>query len=179
MPHKYLIKEFQEFARSASDAKLLMKYVAERIHKHIPRYNWAGFYLLDSTNRSTLVLGPHTGSFTPNPAVPLSHGLCGEAFSNRQVLVVDNVAEDPRYVCASDIVKSHISVPLLVGSKAIGVFSVESYFLATFQPSVEREFVQTCARIVVTCGEHTGRLPFSGTRSEWASPPLSPPGQGL
>src|SRR5437763_6831418 len=179
MPHKYLVKEFQEFARSASDARPLMQYVSERIHKHIPRYNWAGFYLLDPMDRSTLVLGPHTGSFTPNPAVPLGHGLCGAVFSNLQILVVDNVADDPRYVCVSDIVKSHISVPLLVGSKPIGVFSVESYFLAAFQASVEHEFVQTCARIVVTCGEHTGSLPFSGTRNEWARLPLSPPGQRL
>ena len=130
MPHKYLIKEFQEFARSASDARPLMQYVSERIHKHIPRYNWAGFYLLDPMDRSTLVLGPHTGSFTPNPAVPLGHGLCGAVFSNLQILVVDDVADDPRYVCVSDIVKSHISVPLL----SVVNLSAYSAWRAIFSP---------------------------------------------
>jgi GAF domain-containing protein len=144
------------------DAKSLMQYISERIHAHIPRYNWVGFYLLGPTDRSALVLGPHTGSFTPNPTIALNQGLCGAAFSNRQVTVADNVTDDPRYVCASDMVKSHISVPLLVGSEPTGVFSIESYFMAAFKPAVEREFVQTCAQIVVTCAEHTGCLPWSG-----------------
>lgn len=158
MPHKHLAKEFREFANSVGDAETLMQYIAERIHAHIPRYNWVGFYLVDPTTRGTLVLGPHAGSFTPNPTISLEEGLCGAAFSIRHAIVVDNVAEDPRYVCASDIVKSHISVPLLVGGNAAGVFSVESYFLATFQSAMEREFVQTCAEIVGTRAERTGKL---------------------
>lgn len=113
MPHRHLIKEFQKFAHSAEDASALMQHICERIHAHIPRYNWVGFYLVDPTGRSALALGPHTGSFTPNPTIPLRQGLPSVAFSNWQVIVADNVAEDPLYVCASELVKSHISVPLL------------------------------------------------------------------
>jgi L-methionine (R)-S-oxide reductase len=161
MSHRYLIKEFQGCAQSG-DAKSLMQHISERIHAHIPRYNWVGFYLLDPKNHDALVLGPHTGSFTPKTIIPLGQGLCGAAFSSGRVLVVDNVAEDARYVAASDIVKAHISVPLVIGIQPLGVFSVESYFLAAFQPAVEREFVQTCAQIVVTCAEHPENLRFDG-----------------
>src|SRR4051812_44818725 len=34
MPHKYLLKEFEEFARSAPNAEALMQHVSQRIHVH-------------------------------------------------------------------------------------------------------------------------------------------------
>ena len=155
MPHKYLLKEFEEFARSAAEPSTMMQRVSQRIHVHIPRYNWVGFYLVDQKDPSRLVLGPHTGSFTPNPTISLSEGLCGAAASSRRVVVSDNVADDPRYIQASDLVKSQISAPLLMGAKVLGVFNVESYFMSTFKPAVERDFVENCTRIVARCFART------------------------
>jgi L-methionine (R)-S-oxide reductase len=155
MPHKYLLKEFEDFGRSAASAESLMQLISQRIHLHIPRYNWVGFYLIDKKDSSTLVLGPYAGSFTPNPKISLNQGLCGSAAFTRRVVVADNVAEEPRYLQASDLVKSQISVPLLVVGKVVGVFNVESYFMATFKASVERDFVENCARLVAKVLERT------------------------
>ena len=162
MPHKYLAKEFEDLARSSSDAKSVMQRVSERIHAHIPRYNWVGFYLLDQKDPETLVLGPNMGSFTPNPRISVNQGLCGAAFSTGRVVVADNVAEDPRYLRTSDMVKSQISVPVTGGGKPMAVFNVESYFMSTFKPTVERAFVETCARIIAGCVERTGARNFVG-----------------
>jgi L-methionine (R)-S-oxide reductase len=155
MPHKYLIKEFEEFGRSAANADSLMERVSQRIHMHIPRYNWAGFYLVDKKDSGMLVLGPHTGSFTPTPKISLNQGLCGAAASAGRVMVADNVADDPRYIAACDMVKSQISVPVVAGGRTAAVFNVESYFMSTFKPTQEREFVETCAKIVGRCFERT------------------------
>jgi len=155
MPHKYLLKEFEEFARSAAEPSAMMQRVSQRIHMHIPRYNWVGFYLADQKDPSILVLGPHTGSFTPKPKISWSEGLCGSAAACRRVVVSDNVAEDPRYIQASDLVKSQISAPVLAGARVLGVFNVESYFMATFKPAVERDFVEGCTRIVAKCFART------------------------
>jgi L-methionine (R)-S-oxide reductase len=155
MPHKYLLKEFEDFARSAPDAESLMQRVSQRIHIHIPRYNWVGFYLVDKKDPSSLTLGPYAGSFVPTPKISLSQGLCGFAASMRRTIVADNVAEEPHYIQASDLVKSQISAPLLVGNSAVGVFNVESYFMATFKPAVERDFVENCARVVGKCFART------------------------
>jgi putative methionine-R-sulfoxide reductase with GAF domain len=73
----------------------------------------------------------------------------------RRVVAADNVAEDPRYIQASDLVKSQISVPIMAGNKLIAVFNVESYFMAAFKPAQEREFVEACARIVSKCFART------------------------
>jgi GAF domain-containing protein len=148
MPHKYLLKEFEDFARSGATAEALMQRVSQRIHIHIPRYNWVGFYLLDKKDPDALVLGPYAGSFTPAPKIQWNQGLCGSAASSRRMVVADNVADDPRYVQASDLVKSQISAPLLSVGKLVGVFNVESYFMATFKGPVERDFVDNCAKLV-------------------------------
>ena len=101
-----------------------------------------------------LVLGPHTGSFTPNPKISLNQGLCGSAASSGRVVVADDVSKDPRYLQASDLVKSQISVPIAGGGRTHAVLNVESYFLNAFKAPEERNFVETCAKIVAKCFEH-------------------------
>ena len=154
MPHKYLVKEFEDFARTAPKAESLMQHMSQRMHMHIPRYNWVGFYLFGEKDLSTLVLGPHTGSFTPNPKISLNQGLCGSAASSGRVVVADDVSKDPRYLQASDLVKSQISVPIAGGGRTHAVLNVESYFLNAFKAPEERNFVETCAKIVAKCFEH-------------------------
>jgi L-methionine (R)-S-oxide reductase len=148
MPHKYLLKEFEDLAASSPNPELLMQRVAQRVHMHIPRYNWVGFYLINKKDTSSLVLGPYTGSFTPKPTLSLNQGLCGWAASMGRVVVADNVAEEPRYMQASDLVKSQIVVPMAVVGRVLAIMNVESYFLSAFRPSLERDFVEACARIV-------------------------------
>jgi L-methionine (R)-S-oxide reductase len=155
MPHKYLMKEFEELGRSATSAEPLMQHVTERIHVHIPRYNWIGFYLVDKKEAGTLVLGPHTGSFTPNSKIAMHEGLCGRAASTGKTMVSDNVENDPRCIRASDIVKAQISIPIMVGGRARAVFHVESYFTAAFKASQERDFVEGCAKIITKFFERT------------------------
>jgi GAF domain-containing protein len=153
MPHKYLIKEFEDYARTIANAESLMQHVSQRIHTHIPRYNWVGFYLVDKLDPGMLVLGPYAGSFTPNPKISFTQGICGAAASSGRTVIADNVAQDSRYLIASDLVKSQISAPLNQGNRTIGVFNVESYFMNTFRATQERDFVESCARIVVKCLE--------------------------
>lgn len=155
MPHKYLLKEFEEFARSAAEPDAMMQRVSQRVHLHIPRYNWVGFYLIDKNDASSLVLGPHTGSFTPKAKISWNEGLCGAAAASRRVVVADNVAEDPRYIQASDLVKSQISVPIMAGNKLAAIFNVESYFLSAFKAAQEREFLDACSKIVGKCFART------------------------
>jgi L-methionine (R)-S-oxide reductase len=155
MPHKYLLKEFEEFSRSASNAESVMKRVSERIHMHIPRYNWVGFYLVDKKDSFKLVLGPHTGSFTPAQTISLDQGICGSAASTNRTVVIDNAAESPYALRASDLVKSQIAAPVMAGSKTIGALCVDSYFVNAFTATIERDFVEACARVVGRCAERT------------------------
>lgn len=142
-----LLKELQSFAQTAPTAQSLMERIAKRLHEKMTRYNWAGFYLVDPADAGYLVVGPFVGSFTPNARIPLNTGLCGAAASSGQVVVVQDVTRDPRYLAGTSMVKSEIVVPIFVKKKLAAELDIESYFADTFNKS-EQEFIEACADVV-------------------------------
>jgi len=142
-----LLKEFQDFASAAPTADAVMKRIAQRLHETMTRYNWVGFYLVDSVDTGVLLVGAYVGSFTPNVRIPLNTGLCGAAASSGQTVVVDDVSKDPRYLAGSPLVHSEIVVPITVRNKLAGELDIESYFPGTFTRT-EQEFVEACAAVV-------------------------------
>lgn len=144
-----ILKELQNYARTAATAEALMGYIAKRLHEKHTRYNWVGFYLVDPADAGFLIVGPYAGSFTPNVRIPLNTGLCGAAASSKQVVVVQDVSKDPRYLAGSSMVKSEIVVPIFVNKKLAGELDIESYFADSF-PKSEREFVEACAEILAS-----------------------------
>jgi len=146
LAHEELLKEFQDFARTAPTAESVMERIAQRLHEKMTRYNWVGFYLVDPTDAGVLLVGPFVGSFTPNARIPLSSGLCGAAASSGQTVVVDDVKKDPRYLAGSPMVNSEIVVPIFVKGKLVAELDIESYFTGTFGKA-ETEFVEGCAGV--------------------------------
>ena len=144
---KELLKELQSYAANAPTAKALMEQIAKRLHENMARYNWVGFYLVDPADAGFLIVGPYAGSFTPNARIPLSRGLCGAAASSGQVVVVQHVSRDPRYLAGSNLVKSEIVVPIYVKKKLAAELDIESYFSDTFGKS-DQDFIEGCAQIL-------------------------------
>ena len=151
--HEELLREFHDYAATAPTAKSLMERISQRLHEQMARYNWVGFYLLDPADSSVLLVGPFVGSFTPNARIPINTGLCGAAAISGQIVVVDDVSMDPRYLSGSQLVKSEIVVPIFVKKKLAAELDIESYFVSTFTKS-EQDFVEACAKIV---GEYLGK----------------------
>lgn len=142
--HRELLQEFQTFALSAPSAKHLMERIAQRLHEKMTAYNWVGFYLADPTDPGVLLVGPYVGSFEPHARISLNAGLCGAAASTGQVIVVQDVTKDPRYLAGSSLVKSEIVVPIFVKQKLAAELDICSYFANTFT-KIEQEFVEACA----------------------------------
>ncbi|HKN77018.1 MAG TPA: GAF domain-containing protein [Candidatus Acidoferrum sp.] len=144
---KELLQDLQNFAQSAPTSEALMERIAERLHEKMTRYNWAGFYLVDPGDPGYLIVGPFAGSFTPNTRFSISTGLCGAAATSGQVVVVQDVSADPRYLAGSTLVKSEIVVPIYVNKKLAAELDIESYFADTFTKP-EQEFVEACANVL-------------------------------
>ena len=145
--HEELLREFQDFAVTASTAKSVMERIAQRLHEKMTRYNWVGFYLIDPADPGILLVGPFVGSFTPNARIPLNKGLCGAAASSGQIVVVHDVSADPRYLAGSPMVKCEIVVPIFIKNKLVAELDIESYFAGTFTKS-EQDFAEACATLV-------------------------------
>jgi len=145
--HEELLREFQDFAKSAPTAQSVMERISQRLHEKMARYNWVGFYLVDPADSGILLVGPFAGSFTPNARIPLDKGLCGAAARSGQTVVVHDVSTDPRYLAGSTMVKCEIVVPISVKNQLAAELDIESYFSGTFTPP-EQEFVEACATVV-------------------------------
>lgn len=150
---KEILTELQSLALTAHTCQAVMEWVAKRLHEKMTRYNWVGFYLVDPADAGYLIVGPFAGSFTPNARIPLGTGLCGAAASSGQVVVVNDVSKDPRYLAGTSLVKSEMVVPIYVNKKLAAELDVESYFTDTFNKT-EQEFVEACADVV---GKYLGK----------------------
>ena len=146
--HDKLFQEVEDMAVTAANAEALMQRVADRIHSVMARYNCVKFFVVDKTDASALLLGPFTGSFSPVPRITFDQGLVGAAASSGKTLVVNNVAADPRYLSASELVKSEIVVPIFARGKLAAEISVGSYFADTFAADADRNFVEACGGVI-------------------------------
>jgi GAF domain-containing protein len=145
--HKLILQEFEAYAKTSPSADALMKLIADRLHERMTRYNWVGFYSVDSTNSGYLNVGPFAGSFTPNARIPIDTGLCGAAATTGKVVLVHDVTKDPRYLPGSSLVRSEIVVPIFVKKQFAAELDAESYFTDTFNRD-EQVFVEACAAVV-------------------------------
>jgi L-methionine (R)-S-oxide reductase len=146
--HDDLLQQVTHLAATSPDIATLMQRIADHVHSKMPRYNSISFRFIDVANPGMLVLGPYTGSFTPQKRLAFGQGLCGTAAGTEKTVVVNNVEADGRYLRASSMVKSEIVVPILVRGKFTALIDIQSYFIDTFKKPEDQSFVESCARTI-------------------------------
>jgi sigma-B regulation protein RsbU (phosphoserine phosphatase) len=102
--------------------------------RRIIAYQTFGIALLDEvTNELEMKVALQYGN-DPHALAPvkLGEGLVGWAALHREVVLVDDVTKDPRYIAAVEGVRSELVIPLLLKDRCIGVFDLESPDLAAF-----------------------------------------------
>src|SRR5215467_5567890 len=123
--HGDLLRHIEKLAVDASDTKTLMQKIADHIHSMMPRYNSVSFRFIDEANPGMMILGPYTGSFTPQLRIAFGQGLCGMAAATEKTIVVNNVQADTRYLQASSMVKSEIVVPIFARGKFVAEVDIQ------------------------------------------------------
>ena len=102
--------------------------------RRLINYSIFGIALLDTETellemKVAIKYGDNPRALEP---VKLGDGLVGHAALNKEVVLVDDVAADPRYIKAVEDVRSELVVPLLLKDRCIGVFHLESPEPAAF-----------------------------------------------
>jgi L-methionine (R)-S-oxide reductase len=137
-----------QLSSESGSADKLMEQITTLLNAQMLKYNWVGFYMLDSaSNPPELVLGHYKGAMTPHTRIPLHQGICGAAASSGKTVVVDDVHKDARYLACSLETKSEIVVPVFVNGKVVGELDIDSHFPAAFTPE-DRDLVEYCAELV-------------------------------
>ena len=138
--------EIRRFAATARDFTSLQRFSVSLIAARLPYYNWVGFYMLDPGDENVLVLGPFHGAPTEHVRIPVHQGICGAAVAQRETVIVDDVAADPRYLACSIETKSEIVVPISVRGKIVGEIDIDSHTLNAFSAE-DRQFLEQCAEV--------------------------------
>jgi len=146
--HGELLRQIELLAAEAADTNKFMQRLSDHVHSVIPRYNSVSFRFIDQSNPGMLILGPYTGSFSPQLRIPFGQGLCGTVALSQKTIVVNDVAGDSRYLQGSSMVKSEMVVPIFVGGKFTALIDVQSYFVDTFKNADDRSFLESCATLV-------------------------------
>jgi signal transduction histidine kinase len=116
-----------------SDLRLddVLQSAADAIHELLGYQNIA-IPLVEPQCPDTLVLttvGGHYKRFVRGQyRIPLSEGIMGAAARERQVVLCNDVENDPRYLPTpgSTEIRAELAVPILIGTRVLGVLNVES-----------------------------------------------------
>lgn len=78
--------------------------------------NWAGFYFVDPSSPSQLILGPFQGQVACQ-TIAFGKGVCGRAAQTGITQLVEDVEKFPGHIACDGASKSEIVVPILQGGK--------------------------------------------------------------
>lgn len=126
--YKSLLPQIKALVETESDLIANMANVCAAL-KFGFNFFWVGFYLIKDNQ---LVLAPFQGPVACT-RIPLGKGVCGTAWKNNEVLVVDDVDLFPGHIACSSLSKSEIVLPIYDANKHIvGVLDVDSDAYKTF-----------------------------------------------
>jgi sigma-B regulation protein RsbU (phosphoserine phosphatase) len=98
-------------------------------------YRTFGILLVnEATNQLDPKVALQYGEKTNMLTIAMGSGLVGYAALHKEVVLVDDVSTDPRYIPVVDDVRSELVIPLLIKDRCVGVFDLESPELGAFNP---------------------------------------------
>ena len=101
--------------------------------KRVIDYRTFGIALVnDVTGMVEFKVAISYGEASASSAVRVGEGLLGYAVQHKEVVLVPDVTQDPRYINAVPDARSELVVPLLVKDRCIGAFDLESPELNAF-----------------------------------------------
>jgi L-methionine (R)-S-oxide reductase len=126
--YKSLLPQIKALVETESDLIANMANVCAAL-KFGFDFFWVGFYLIKDNQ---LVLAPFQGPVACT-RIPIGKGVCGTAWKNNEVLIVDDVDLFPGHIACSSLSKSEIVLPIYDENKRIvGVLDVDSDAYKTF-----------------------------------------------
>ncbi|HVF36196.1 MAG TPA: GAF domain-containing protein, partial [Candidatus Saccharimonadia bacterium] len=128
---------FELIARVASglaagtDLTAMLQKAADAIHELL-EYPNVDIPLLDPSDREVLVVqvrgGDYKRAITGTDRIPVARGIMGAAVRERRAQLVNDVANDPRYVTPPGVrpPRAELAVPIKLDDEVLGVVNVES-----------------------------------------------------
>jgi L-methionine (R)-S-oxide reductase len=85
---------------------------------------WSGFYVLDPSKPSQLILGPFHGKVACQ-TIRFGRGVCGTAAATRESQLVPDIENFPGHIACDGASQSEIVVPILAGDKTVAIIDID------------------------------------------------------
>jgi sigma-B regulation protein RsbU (phosphoserine phosphatase) len=133
--HAATLETLTEIAREVAailDLDELLGRIAV-LARRVIDYRTFGILLVnDATQKLEPKVALQYGEKTNMLTIDIGSGLVGYAALHKEVVRVDDVSTDPRYIAIVDDVRSELVIPLLIQDRCVGVFDLESPELGAF-----------------------------------------------
>ncbi len=139
-----MISTIKEYT-STGDLISKLGNIASICYEEVPDLNWVGFYLY-SLEHQALVLGPFQGKKATS-VIEVNKGVCGHAFRNNEVTVVEDVHQFCGHIACDINSKSELVIPINKDSKVIAVMDIDSPAHARFDQATVETFKTVVAYI--------------------------------
>lgn len=117
--------------------------------------NWCGFYVLDPSTPSQLILGPFQGHVACQ-TITFGKGVCGTAATKKETQIVPDVDQFPGHIACDSASKSEIVVPIIqtkVGEeegKLVAIIDVDCAEMDGFDEH-DRGWLEKFALLIAKC----------------------------
>jgi L-methionine (R)-S-oxide reductase len=141
-----ILERLNDLANQSTDRARTSKQIAESIATE-RSYRWVGLYAVSETQIAMIAASGQTPPAFP--VFPVSQGLCGAAVTERKIVNVGDVRNDPRWLATFSSTRSEIIVPVLRADRTVvGLIDAESDQLEAFSQDDQR-FLSSCAPLLL------------------------------
>lgn len=106
--------------------------------------NWAGYYIWKNQQ---LILGPFQGK-TACVRIEAGNGVCGTAYSQRKIIMVEDVEQFSGHIACDPNSRSEIVLPVITGGEVIAVLDIDSPDKGRFD-ELDRKYLKEFVDILV------------------------------
>ncbi len=139
-----LLKQADSLFKDIDNNISLLANASAFLNEIITEINWVGFYLLVDDK---LHLGPFQGKVACTP-IKLTNGVCGYAFTTREITNVPNVHEFKGHIACDENSNSELVIPLIKDGVAFGVLDVDSPVFNRFDAKTT-DLITNISQIIV------------------------------
>lgn len=141
--YKEVIKHAENLINKEDEIISILANISSLIH-YAFNFWWTGFYLV---KKDYLYLGPFQGPIACT-TIKFGRGVCGTAWKEKKIIVVDDVNKFPGHIACSSFSKSEIVVPIFYkNGDVFGVLDIDSEKYSNFD-SIDEKYLKIISDMI-------------------------------